>query len=306
MAGFVIPRLLRGIVTLWLVVSLVFFGLRLSGDPVRLMLGDDASPEAVEAMRQSLGLDDPLPVQYGRYLQTLARGEFGDSLRERRPSTVVVFERLPATLELAAVSVALSLAVGIPIGIVAALRRNSLIDRVVMAISFLGQAAPTFFIGILLILAFSLWLHVLPSSGRGSWGHLVMPVVTLSAHSIATLARLTRSSVLEALHQDYVRTARAKGLRPFQVIAMHVLRNAAFPIVTLLGLLVGTAIAGAVVVETVFAWPGMGRLVANAVFQRDYPVIQLVVLLVAASVVTMNFLVDVLYGWLDPRIRQRA
>lgn len=303
MLRFVLLRLVRGLLTLWFVVTVVFFGLRLSGDPVTLMLGENAQPEAVDALRDKLGLNDPLPIQYARYAETISRGDFGDSLRERRPATVVVFERLPATLELAAVSLTVTLILGITIGVVAALKRNSPIDRLVMAISFLGQAAPAFFVGILLILMLSLWLGILPSSGRGSWQHLIMPVIALSTHSIAVLARLTRSSVLEVLHNDYVRTARAKGLRHFQVVTGHVLRNAAIPVITLIGLLVGGAVAGAVIVETVFAWPGMGRLAANAVFRRDYPVIQLVVLLIAAAVVLANFLVDVLYGVLDPRIR---
>lgn len=304
MLRFVILRLVRGLITLWLVVTVVFFGLRLSGDPVTLMLGEDARPEAVEALREKLGLNDPLPVQYARYAQTISRGDFGDSLRERRPATVVVFERIPATVQLAAASLLVTLVIGVTIGVVAALKRNSPIDRSVMALSFVGQAAPAFFVGIILILMLSLWLGLLPSSGRGSWQHFVMPVVTLSAHSIAVLARLTRSSVLEVLHNDYVRTARSKGLRYHQVVTGHVLRNAAIPVITLIGLLVGGAVAGAVIVETVFAWPGMGRLAANAVFRRDYPVIQLIVLIIATTVVFANFLVDILYGVLDPRIRQ--
>lgn len=268
------------------------------------MLGDSPQPEAVEALREQLGLNDPLYIQYFRYAQTVATGDFGNSIREHRPTTDVVFERVPATLQLAAVSLTATLIIGITIGIIAALKRNSPIDRLVMAISFFGQAAPGFFVGILLILTFSLWLGLLPSSGRGSWQHLVMPVVTLSTHSIATLARLTRSSVLEVLNNDYIRTARAKGLQGSQVVIVHVLRNAAIPVITLIGLMVAGAISGTVVIETVFAWPGMGRLAANAVFNRDYPVIQLVVLLIAASVVCCNLLVDILYSLIDPRIRR--
>lgn len=304
MFRFVLIRFIRGLITLWLVVTIVFFGLRLSGDPVQLMLGDSPQPEAVEALREKLGLNDPLYVQYFRYARTIATGDFGESIREHRDATVVVFERVPATLQLAAVSLTVTLIIGITIGVIAALKRNSPVDRLVMAISFFGQAAPGFFVGILLILTFSLWLGLLPSSGRGSWQHLIMPVVTLSMHSIATLARLTRSSVLEVLNNDYVRTARAKGLRGSQVVIIHVLRNAAIPVITLIGLMVAGAISGTVVIETVFAWPGMGRLAANAVFNRDYPVIQLVVLLIAAFVVACNLMVDILYGLIDPRIRR--
>lgn len=306
MLGFAVRRLARGILTLWLVVTIVFFGLRLSGDPVTLMLGFEASPEAVDSMREKLGLNESVPIQYLRYLQLVAQGDFGDSLREPRPVTEVVFDRVPATLELAAASFVLAIAVGVPIGIIAALRRNSLLDRGLMSLAFVGQSAPNFFIGILLILVLSMWLQVLPSAGRGSWQHLIMPAITLSAHGMASLARLTRSSVLEVIGADFVRTARAKGLHESRVIVGHVLRNAALPVVTILGLQLGLAISGAVITETVFAWPGMGRLAATSVFRRDYPVIQFIVLLIAVSVVLTNFLVDILYALIDPRIRQRA
>ena len=303
MLQFTFRRFIRGILTLWVVVTLVFFGLRLSGDPVFLMLGDEASPEAVTALREKLGLNEPLPVQYVRYLQTIGSGDFGDSLRERRPAVEIVAERLPATAELAAAALALAVFLGIPAGVYAAVRRNSLIDRGLMAFAFFGQSAPNFFVGILLILLFSMSLQVLPSSGRGTWQHLLMPAFTLSTYGIASLARLTRSATLEVLNKDFVRTARAKGLREVSVQTSHVLRNAAIPVITVLGLQVGLAISGAIVVETVFAWPGMGRLIINSVTNRDYPVIQLAVLLIAASVVIVNFTVDILYGLLDPRIR---
>jgi peptide/nickel transport system permease protein len=306
MAGFVVRRLIRGLVTLWLVVTVVFFGLRISGDPVQLMLGFEASGEAVDAMREKLGLNESLPVQYLRYMQLVAQGDFGDSLREPRPVTEVVFARVPATLELALASLVLAVVIGIPVGIVAALRRNSLIDRGLMAFAFLGQSAPNFFVGILLILMFSMWLQVLPSAGRGTWQHLLMPAITLSTYGMASMARLTRSSILEVMGADYVRTARAKGLREMRVLSGHILRNAALPVITIFGLQVGLAISGAVITETVFAWPGMGRLAANAVFRRDYPVIQFIVILIAASVVFINFMIDIIYGLVDPRIRQRA
>lgn len=306
MFGFVIRRLLRGLLTLWLVVTAIFFALRLSGDPIYLMLGPEASPDAITAMRNSLGLNDPIPVQYGRYLQSIANGNFGNSIRDHQPATEVVLQRLPATAELAAAALLLAVLIGIPAGILAALRRNSLLDRGLMSLAFIGQSAPNFFLGILLILSFSLWLRVLPSSGRGGWQHLIMPAVTLSTYGIASLARLTRSSMLEVLGRDFVRVARAKGLSESSVQLRHVLRNAAIPVLTIFGIQLGVAISGAVVTETVFAWPGMGRLATNAVFNRDYPVIQFTALLIAASVVTVNFLVDVLYGLIDPRIRERA
>jgi peptide/nickel transport system permease protein len=303
MLRFTLRRFIRGLLTLWVVVTLVFFGLRLSGDPVFLMLGDQASPEAITALREQLGLNQSLPVQYVRYVQTIATGDFGDSLRERRPATEIVAERLPATAELAIAALLLSVLIGIPAGIFAALRRNSFVDRGLMAIAFFGQSAPNFFIGILLILFLSMSLQILPSSGRGTWQHLLMPAFTLSTYGIASLARLTRSATLEVLSKDYVRTARAKGLQEFSVQVRHVMRNAAIPVITVLGLQVGLAISGAIVVETVFAWPGMGRLIITSVSARDYPVIQLAVLLIAASVVIVNFAVDIIYGLLDPRIR---
>ncbi len=306
MLQFTLRRFIRGILTLWVVVTLVFFGLRLSGDPVFLMLGDEASPEAVTALREQLGLEEPLPMQYVRYFQMVGQGDFGNSLRERRPVTEIVAERLPATAELASAAIMISIVLGIPMGIFAALRRNTAVDRGLMAIAFVGQSAPGFFVGIMLILIFSMQLQLLPSSGRGTWQHLLMPAIALSTYGIASLARLTRSAMLEVLSKDYVRTARAKGLKESIVQMRHVLRNAAIPVITVLGLQIGLAISGAIVVETVFAWPGMGRLIIGAVTNRDYPVIQMAVLLIAVSVVIVNFIVDILYGVLDPRIRYQS
>ena len=306
MLSFALRRLIRGVLTLWLVVTAIFFALRLSGDPIYLLLGPEASPEAITAMRNDLGLNDSLPVQYLRYLRSIASGNFGNSIREQRPATTSVLQRLPATAELAAASLLLAILIGIPIGIIAALHRGSFLDRGLMSLAFIGQSAPNFFLGILLILLFSLWLRLLPSSGRGGWQHLIMPTITLSTYGIASLARLTRSSMLEVLGQEFVRVARAKGLSEMKVQLRHVLRNAAIPVLTIFGIQLGAAISGAVVTETVFAWPGMGRLATNAVFNRDYPVIQLIALLIAASVVTINFLVDMLYGWIDPRIREES
>ncbi|MFW6076033.1 MAG: ABC transporter permease [Chloroflexota bacterium] len=302
MGAFIVRRFLRGLLTLWVVVTVVFFGLRLSGDPLFALLGTEASPEAYESMREKLGLDESLPEQYARYVGLVVTGDFGESIRERRPVTEAVFDRLPATAQLAAASMVVSVVVGIPMGVIAARKRNSLVDRGLMALAFFGQSAPNFFVGILLILLFSMWLTVLPSSGRGSWQHLIMPTITLSTFGIASLARLTRSSVLEVMNQDYVRTARAKGLRSRSVLTNHILRNAMIPVVTVFGLQAGLAISGAVVTETVFAWPGMGRLAATSVFTRDYPVVQFIVMLIALTVVVANFLIDILYGVLDPRI----
>lgn len=306
MAGFLIRRTLRGIVTLWLVVTAVFIVLRLSGDPAETMLGPDATPAALEAFRVRNGLNEPIPVQYVQYLSNVARGDFGDSLNSGRPVVDLFQSRLGATVELGLVAVVIVVGVGIPAGVLAALRRGSVWDRLAMGGAFVGQSAPNFFVGIVLILVFSLQLKLLPSSGQGGWQHLVMPAITLATGLLATLARMSRSSLLEVIQQDYVRTARSKGLTKQRVIVAHTLRNAAIPVITLLGLWAGALIGGAAITETVFAWPGVGRLAVKAVSDRDYPVIQLVVIVVAASVVAINFLVDIAYGLLDPRIAHAA
>jgi peptide/nickel transport system permease protein len=304
MVVFAAKRLLRAVVTLWLVVTAIFFGLRLSGDPVVVMLGPDAPAEAYDAMRERLGLNDPAPVQYLRYLSLVVQGDFGDSLREHRSAVQIVLERVPATAQLAVVSLLLSVLIGIPIGICAALFRGRLIDRGLMVLAFLGQSIPVFVFGIALILLFSLWLRVLPSGGKGSLEQILMPAVTLSMFGISSLARLTRSAMLDVVQQDFVRTARAKGASETRIVAVHILRNAAIPVMTVFGLQVGLAISGAVVTETVFSWPGMGRLFAGAVTARDYPVIQFFILFTAAVLVTINLVVDLLYGVVDPRIRR--
>lgn len=303
MTRFVLGRVVRGLVTLWIVVSAVFVVLRLSGDPAQAMLGPDATPEAIEAFRIRHGLDDPIPIQYVHYLAGIVRGDFDDSLNGGRPAFELFRARLGATLELGLAAVVIALVIGIPAGVLAAIKRGSLWDRLAMVGAFIGQSAPNFFIGIVLILVFSLRIQLLPSSGRGEPIQLVMPAFTLATGLLATLARMSRSSLLEVINQDYVRTARAKGLSHRSVIVAHTLRNAAIPVVTLLGLWASALIGGAAITETVFAWPGVGRLAVGAVADRDYPVIQLIVIVVAASVVAMNLLVDIAYGFLDPRIR---
>lgn len=304
MVGFVTKRALRGLLTLWAVASVVFVGSRISGDPTFWLLPDDAPIEQREALRTQLGLDGSLPDQYGRYLAQVSRGDFGLSFRERRPVIEMFIERIPATLRLAGISFLVSLLLGVPIGIVAALNRNTVLDRFVMSLSFFGQALPNFVLGIALILVFSLFLRVLPSGGDATWRHYLMPVITLGTASAAGLARLTRSGMLDVLQQDYMRTAAAKGLTRSVVVLKHGLRNGFLPVLTVLGFQLGTLITGSVVVETVFAWPGMGRLIVTAVTGRDYPVLQFSVLVVAGSVVLANTLVDILYGTLDPRVRE--
>jgi len=285
------------------VVTLVFAALRLSGDPAATMLPGDASVEELAALRATLGLDKPLPVQYVSFLAGAVTGDFGVSFRHQQPALALVMERLPATLELAFAALVLAIVTALPLGIVAALHRGRLADVLAMAFAVVGQATPYFWMGIMLILIVSVELGWLPTSGRGTLAHLVLPAITLGTHFAASLARLTRTSMLEVLTQNYVTTARAKGLPERTVILAHALKNAAVPVVTLIGLQFGTLLGGAVVTETIFAWPGVGRLAVQSIFVRDYPVVQAGVFVLALAFVAINLLVDLLYGVLDPRIR---
>ena len=302
MGRFLVQRLVRSVITLWIVVTAVFLVLRMSGDPAMSMLGPDASQEAVDAFRRQYGLEDSLVTQYVVYLKNVVTGDLGDSMQYRRPVMELFLDRLPATLELALAALVIAVVIGIPAGIIAAAKRNSAVDRLTMFGAFIGQSSPNFFIGILLIFFLSLRLGWLPSSGRGEAAQLVMPAITLATGLLAALARMTRSSILEVSHAEYVRTARAKGLSAPRVLTGHILRNAALPVITMFGLWITGVIGGAAVTETVFAWPGVGRLIVDAVSQRDFPVVQTLVLIIAATVIAVNLAVDLLYGLLDPRI----
>jgi peptide/nickel transport system permease protein len=304
-AGFLAYRLGRMLMALWSVVTVVFIVMRLSGDPVPLLLPPDAPIAEMERLRHEMGLDRPILVQYGVFIRQAVHGDFGRSIHFRTSALAVVLERVPATLQLAFASFLCALIVAIPAGIVSAVKRGSLYDSLVMGVALVGQAAPTFYIGIMLILVFSLWLGVFPTSGRGEWRHVVLPAVTLGAFAMASIARITRSAVLEVLRADFIRTARAKGLPEFWTIAKHTMRNAAIPIITIVGLQLGNLLGGAVVTETIFSWPGIGRLAIQSIYNRDYPIVQSCVFLTAAMFVLLNFLVDVAYGILDPRIRRR-
>jgi ABC-type dipeptide/oligopeptide/nickel transport system permease component len=301
--GFLAYRLFRTLVALWLVSTVVFVVMRLSGDPVPLLLPPDAPIAEMERVRRDLGLDRPLPVQYGVFLANVVRGDFGRSIHFRQPAMDVARSYLHATFELGLVAFAIALAVAFPIGVLSAVRRNSLLDHATMALALVGQSAPTFFIGILLILVLALRLDLFPTSGRGDWRHLVLPALTLGAFTMASIARITRSAVLEVLRADFVRTARAKGVAELWVVAKHTLRNAALPILTITGLQFGTLLGGAVVTETVFAWPGIGRLAIQSIYNRDYPVVQSTVFIAAVLFIAINLVLDVLYGVLDPRAR---
>ncbi|OGK76543.1 MAG: hypothetical protein A2X50_11585 [Candidatus Rokubacteria bacterium GWF2_70_14] len=303
--SFIGYRLFRALITLWIVSTVVFVVMRLSGDPVPLLLPPDAPRSEIFRVRAELGLDRPLPVQYGVFLGNVLRGDFGRSIHFREPASRVVMGYLPATLELGLTAFLFAVVVAVPVGLLSAVRRNTFLDHATMGVALVGQSAPTFFIGILFILLLSLKGGWFPTSGRGTWAHLALPALTLALFTMASVARLTRSAVLEVLRADYIRTARAKGLAELLVVAKHTFKNAAIPIVTITGLQFGTLLGGAVVTETVFAWPGIGRLAIQSIYNRDYPVVQCVVFLSAVLFIVLNFLIDLIYGFLDPRIRSR-
>src|SRR6185436_14829197 len=301
--SYVAKRSLHALLLLFGVSLVVFLLLHaVPGDPAQLLLGDQATPERVAEVRKSLGLDRPLGEQYWRFVTRAVRGDFGQSIRAMRPVLPYVLERLPATLELSLGAFLLATGLGVPIGVLAAFRRHSGWDRLSLNVALLAQSAPNFWIGLILIALFSVKLRLLPVSGRGSLSHLILPSITLAIFFVGLVVRLTRSGMLEVLRQDYVRTAWAKGLPARLVIFRHALKNALIPIVTVLGLQVGTLLGGAVVTETVFAWPGMGQLAVQAIAQRDYPVVQAIVLLLGLAFVLIHWAVDVSYGLLDPRI----
>ncbi|WP_375779156.1 ABC transporter permease [Bradyrhizobium sp. ma5] len=304
MAWFVLTRLARAMITILVVVGFAFIVLRLSGDPALEILSNDASPQAREAFRKAWGLDQPIWVQFLDYVTHVATGNLGNSMREGRDALAVVAGRIPVTLVLTVPALLINLLVGIPAGIFAALHRNSLLDRGVMLVAVAGFTIPSFVLGLLLVLVFSVWLAWLPSGGARSWHHAILPVLTLGAGGAAVLARYTRSAMLEVLGQPYIRTARAKGVPGHMIVYRHALPNAAIPTVTIVGLMVGQLIAGAVLVESVFSWPGVGRLLVSSVASRDLPVVQCVLFLIAITMVTSNLAVDFLYGLLDPRTRR--
>jgi peptide/nickel transport system permease protein len=266
----------------------------------------DIQAKDVNEIRQQLGFNDPLPVQYGRFISAAARGDFGESLRYKQPALRLVLERLPATLSLASLALLLSFAVAVPVGVLSAARRGSVLDYVGMTGAVLGQAIPGFWLGLMLIYLFSVQLGWLPTGGTGGPRHYVMPCVVLAAFYAARMARLTRSSVLEVLGEEYILAARAKGLGELAVIGKHTLKNSAIPIVTLAGLETGQILGGAVITETIFAWPGLGRLTVQALLNRDFPVVLAAVLVISVTYTLVNLLVDLLYGWLDPRTRREA
>jgi peptide/nickel transport system permease protein len=300
---YVLSRIAQAIVTLLLLTLVAFVMTRLSGDPLDVLLDARATEDDRKAAAQTLGLDRPLVVQYAIYLRDLALGDFGDSFKTRRPAISMVMERLPWTLELGTASFLLSLGLAVPIGVVTAVKRDTVIDAAGKVLALLGQSLPTFWLGLMLILLFAVTLDWLPAGGTGSLAHLVLPSITLGWFTVAGVMRLVRSAMLDTLGEEYVVTARAKGLAEPRVVWTHALRNAVIPPLTYAGVVFVALLAGAVVTETVFAWPGVGQLVIESIAFRDFPVIQIIFLLFGTMYVGMNLVVDLLCAWADPRIR---
>lgn len=306
MIRFVLVRLFRALITILAVVTFAFVVLRMSGDPAQVMLGPDVPLESVSAFRKAWGLDQPLWVQYFSYIKAIFTGDFGTSMRDKASALHLVLERVPATLQLTLPALLLKLVIGIPAGVYAALHRQSFTDRGVMLAAVLGFTIPSFVMGLVLVLIFSVILRWLPSGGQDTWVHGILPTLTMSIGGIGMLARFSRSAMIEVMGQPFIRTASAKGLKWREVVWGHALPNAAVPIITIVGFMVGSLIAGAVVVESIFSWPGIGRLLVVSVSNRDLAVVQCILLIVAAAMVVSNLVVDLLYGWLDPRLRSHA
>jgi peptide/nickel transport system permease protein len=303
MGRYVLNRLAQTVVVIF-GVSVISFGVTFAtGDPAYLLVGPQATQEQIDTLRHQLGFDRPWPIQYLDYMSRALRGDFGVSLRSHDPAFGLIMSRMPLTLELAGAALLMSLTIAVPVGILSATRRNSSFDTFAMLGALLGQSVPAFWLGLMLILVFGVELRWFPISGSGDLQHLVLPAITLGAFSAARNARLIRSSVLEALSNDYVRTARAKGLSQATVIFRHVMKNSMLPVITVIGLDLGALLGGAVIVETIFAWPGVGRLIVQAIETKDYPIIQTAVILLAVLFVVLNLLVDLTYTYLDPRIR---
>ena len=305
MQRYILGRIVQVIPTLIGVSLIAFVAMRMLGDPAHLVLGENATPQAVAEYRREQGLDQPLHLQYVRFLASALQGDFGYSFRYRTPVFPLLLERLPATVMLGLSALGLAVAVGVPLGILAALLRGRWGDELIRMVALVGQAVPGFFLGLVLIIVFAVNLGWMPTGGTGDWRHLVLPSISLSAFLMALIMRFTRSSLLEVLGQDYIRTARAKGLSERTATLRHAMRNTLIPLVTVIALQAGVLFSGAVVTETVFGWPGVGRLAVEAVQGRDFPLIQATVLFMSGAVVLINLLVDISYAFLDPRVRYR-
>jgi len=304
MVRFLVGRVLQTVLSMLVVISIVFVLTRLSGNPIHLLLDVNATERDQEILTRYLGLDQPLPVQYAIYVKNLARGDLGQSILSRRPVAEHIWERLPATVELGFVAMFLSVLIGVPLGVYSAVRRGGIMDGAARVFAVLGQSMPTFWLGLMLILFFGVVLGVLPAGGRGGLEHLILPAFTLGYFTSAAILRLTRSAMLEVLGSDYIKFARLKGLHEQVVLWKHGLKNALLPVVTFAVMLFVQFLGGAVVTETVFAWPGLGRLILESITTRDYPIVQAGVLVLSALYLTGSLFVDVLYSYLNPRIRR--
>lgn len=303
---FMAPKLVGAVITLLIAMSLAFFLARTAGDPARNILGEFATEEQVLEKQIELGLDKPLPVQFANYLGQLATFDLGSSLRYSRPNLELILGRFPATIQLTVAGMLIATLIGLPLGIVAALKEGKIWDRISVFVALFGQSIPLFWLGLMFILLFAVAWGWLPAGQSGTWQHLVLPAVTLSVLPMARIARLTRSSLSEVLEETYITSARARGLKERTVVITHAIRNAALPVVTIMGLQAGTLLSGAVTVEFVFAWPGLGTLATQAVQFRDFSLVQAIVIVGAITFVLINLTVDLVYGIIDPRIREQA
>lgn len=303
MAKYIGKRFIQSIIAIWGITLIVFLVLNVAGDPVTLMLPPTASFEEIEALREKLGYNDPVFVQYGRFMSNALRGDFGQSYNYHEPALRVVLERVPATATLAFTAFLISLLVGIPAGIISAVKRNSALDMVIRSFALLGQCIPAFWLGIMMMLLFAVKLKWLPTSGFEDWDGLILPSVTLGLFSVATITRMLRSNMIEIMGKEYIDTARAKGLDNRTVVMKHAFKNALSSVLTVMGLQIAGLLGGAVITETVFAWPGIGRLLVQSINNSDFMVVEVIVILMATSFVVVNFIVDILYCVINPRIK---
>jgi peptide/nickel transport system permease protein len=301
---YIVKRLLQALLVLAGVMTLVFLLLHISGDPTQLLLPLDATTAERAAFRRQMGFDDPMILQYGRFAFNVVQGHLGYSYRHGEPALGLVFDHLPATFQLAGTALLIAICIAVPVGVIAAVKRGTVVDSLTMTLALLGQATPVYWLGLMLILLFSVSLQIFPSGGRDGWQTLILPAVTLAVFSMARVARMARSGMLDVLGQDYIRTARSLGIPEREVIFKYGLRNAAIPLITVIGLEFGVLLGGAVITETIFSWPGVGRLAVDSIFARDYPVVQAIVLVLATLFVMINIAVDILYTYMDPRIRE--
>ncbi|ASN04394.1 ABC transporter permease [Virgibacillus necropolis] len=296
-------RLLQVPPVLFIITLMIFVLVYVAGDPVLMMLPADATPQEIGQLRHALGFDQPFYVQFGHYIMDLLRGDFGESYQYGEPALSLVLERLPATLQLAAVSMIFAVIIAIPLGVWSAIRPNTFIDLFATGLSVLGKAIPNFWLGIMLILIFAVNYQILPVSGTGSWAHIILPAITLGTAMSAEITRLVRSNMLEILSQDYIRTARSKGLKNGVVIFRHAFKNSLVPVITITFLQAAALVGGSLITEMIFAWPGLGQLIIQAVYEKDLPIIQATVFVTAIMIILINLLTDVLYRVLDPRIK---